>query len=209
MKCVHSHTLIFIHRFYTFIYLNIVYIYLYIYNYSFFLQTPRPLMFLCIFNLFEFTFCLLFVKSVCVTTTFPLVTRFSKHHMFIHYNILFFLHFFFVFFLRFGKRGKKEERPRNADGRLRTRYLSAVPFVLRSDPRRPLSLRLFSLVVGVFSSSLSFLSNSSVLFSVQLPIPFRRRSSAFEIDFPPSGSIRNHLVNRRYHLAALPFSRRL
>lgn len=53
-------------------------------------------MFLCIFNLFEFTFCLLFVKSVCVTTTFSLVTRFSKHHMFIRYNILF-LHFFFVF----------------------------------------------------------------------------------------------------------------
>lgn len=161
------------------------------------MQTPRPLMFLCIFNLFEFTFCLLFVKSVCVTTTFSLVTRFSKHHMFIRYNILF-LHFFFFlffFFLRFGKRGKKEERPWNADGRLRTRYLSAVPFVLRSDPRRPLSLRLFSLVVGVFSSSLSFLSNSSVLFSVQLPIPFRRRSSAFEIDFPPSGSIRYHLVN--------------
>lgn len=113
------------------------------------------------------------------------------------------MHFFFCFFLRFGKRGKKEERPWNADGRLRTRYLSAVPFVLRSDPRRPLSLRLFSLVVGVFSSSLPFLSNSSVLFSVQLSIPFRRRSSAFEIDFPPSGSIRNHLVNRRHRLAAL------
>lgn len=66
-------------------------------------------MFLCIFNLFEFTFCLLFAKSVCVTTTFSLVTRFSKHHMFIRYNILF-LHFFFFVFLFSSFWEKRKER---------------------------------------------------------------------------------------------------
>lgn len=101
------------------------------------MQTPRPLMFLCIFNLFEFTFCLLFVKSVCVTTCcncyvlFPLVTRFSKHHMFIRYNILFFA-FFFVFFFVLGK----EERKRSDRGTLMDAFVHAIyqPFLSFSDP---------------------------------------------------------------------------
>lgn len=154
------------------------------------MQTPRPLMFVCIFNLFEFTFCLLFVKSVCVTTTFPLVTHFSKHHMFIRYNILFFS--FFCFFSSFWE--KRKERGATVERWWTPSYtLSAVPFVLRSDPRRPLSLRLFSLVVGVFSSSLSFLSNSSVLFSV------------FALDFISSSflRLRNWLPSFRFHTESL------
>lgn len=98
------------------------------------MQTPRPLMFLCIFNLFEFTFCLLFAKSVCVTTTFSLVTRFSKHHMFIRYNILF-LHFFFFCFSFFFVLGK-EERKRSDRGTLTDAFVRAIyqPFLSFSDP---------------------------------------------------------------------------
>lgn len=138
-----------------------------------------------------------FVKSVYVTTTFPLIIYVLVRS----FVIIFFFAFFFIFFfvLRFRKREKKEERPWNADER------SISPQSVGSFPESPIQLQASSCPFVLlaprrrryfFPHFFPFLSVTNSFLTSQLSISIRRRLSIlviFAIDFSSSSFVWSHV----------------